>query len=97
LLGTIPDGVRRDGRPAAVSSLENFARFYFPPKEKEPKSNLEKISGESYPFRGWPQKQAGVYTSDTNREWFGQLKDATNHHGCPVRRRGMSAAHPLNG
>jgi hypothetical protein len=70
LLGTIPDGARRDGRPAAVSSPENFARFYFPPSEKEPKSNLAKISGESYPFRGWPQKQAGVYTSDINREWF---------------------------
>lgn len=40
-------------------------------QDKKPKSNFAKFSGESYPFRGWPQKQAVVYTSDTKREWFG--------------------------
>ncbi|WP_245262605.1 hypothetical protein [Ensifer sp. BR816] len=40
-------------------------------RTEEPKSNFAKISGESYPVRGWPQKQAVVYTSDIKREWFG--------------------------
>lgn len=32
---------------------------------------LQKFRLETYPFRGWPQKQAVVYTSDIKREWFG--------------------------
>ncbi|EJC71728.1 hypothetical protein Rleg10DRAFT_0112 [Rhizobium leguminosarum bv. trifolii WSM2012] len=43
-------------------------------QDKEPKSNFAKYSGESYPFRGWPQKQAVVYTSDIKREWFGAIE-----------------------
>ncbi|WP_245444006.1 hypothetical protein [Mesorhizobium sp. DCY119] len=40
-------------------------------RNKQLKSNFAKILTESYPFRGWPQKQAVVYTSDIKREWFG--------------------------
>jgi len=49
------------------------------------KSNFSKISGESYPVRGWPQKQAFVYTSDIKREWFGVTDEAANHSGRPIR------------
>ncbi|MET3523909.1 hypothetical protein [Mesorhizobium abyssinicae] len=48
---------------------------------------LQEISGESYPVRGWPQKQAVVYTSDINGNGSGQLK-ATNHDGRPVQHCG---------
>ena len=40
-------------------------------RSEQLKSNFAKILTESYPFRGWPQKQAVVYTSDIKREWFG--------------------------
>jgi hypothetical protein len=49
------------------------------------KSNFSKISGESYPVRGWPQKQAVVYTSDIKREWFGVTDGAANHSGHAIR------------
>jgi hypothetical protein len=40
-------------------------------RKKQLKSNFAKILTESYPARGWPHKQAVVYTSDIKREWFG--------------------------
>ncbi|RVI76416.1 hypothetical protein CN190_29535 [Sinorhizobium meliloti] len=41
-------------------------------REKKNRNRIfRKFRLETYPFRGWPQKQAVVYTSDIKREWFG--------------------------
>jgi len=32
---------------------------------------LQKFRASLTPFRGWPRRQAVVYTSDIKREWFG--------------------------
>jgi hypothetical protein len=65
-IGTVPDDGKEEGWPAAVSSAENFAKFDLPPEANKPKSNFAKISVESYPFRGWPQKQAVLYKVGIN-------------------------------
>ncbi|GEM_PF-4053017 len=66
------------------------------PQEEQPKLNFAKILAESYPFRGWPQKQAVVYTSDIKREWCGATEGRNKHHGCPVRRCGILATRLLS-
>ncbi|MEJ5083759.1 hypothetical protein [Ochrobactrum sp. MYb379] len=47
------------------------------PCMKKLKSNFLKISGGSYPVRGWPQKQSVVYTSDIKREWLRETAEIT--------------------
>ncbi|WP_366667114.1 N,N-dimethylformamidase beta subunit family domain-containing protein [Mesorhizobium sp.] len=68
---------RTKRRPtAAVSSAENFAKFYFPPGQQEPKSNFAKISGESYPRQGLAAKAGGRLYERHKREWFGATEGA---------------------
>ncbi len=54
---------------------QKFCEILFSARSKQLKSNFAKILAESYPFRGWPQKQAVVYTSDIKREWFGATEE----------------------
>ncbi|EGE57743.1 MULTISPECIES: hypothetical protein [Rhizobium] len=57
-------------RSARLKILQNSI-FH---QDKRTEIEFAKISGESYPFRGWPPKQAVVYTSDIKREWFGAIE-----------------------
>ncbi|WP_234843125.1 hypothetical protein [Sinorhizobium meliloti] len=75
------------------SARPKFLQNSISRREKKNRNRIfQKFRLETYPFRGWPQKQAVVYTSDIKREWFGRLKDATNHHSRPTQRCGISAA-----
>jgi len=56
------------------SARPKILQILFSAKTRKPKSNFAKISGESYPCRGWPQRQAVVYASDIKREWFGAIE-----------------------
>ncbi|MBB3965840.1 hypothetical protein [Rhizobium metallidurans] len=57
---------------------QKFCEILFSTRSKQLKSNFAKILGETYPFRGWPLKQAVVYTSDIKREWFGATEGRDN-------------------
>jgi hypothetical protein len=78
LFGTISRW-RTKRRPTCCGQLgQKFCEILFSDRGKQLKSNFAKILTESYPFRGWPQKQAVVYTSDIKREWFGATEGRDN-------------------
>jgi hypothetical protein len=73
-IGTIPDGVEGEGRPAAGSSVKNSAKFYFPRK-----------ADPCFPRAacGADQESAWVRNKEPKSNFAEILAESYPFRGCP--------------